>query len=154
VFVRWRAGRPRTQPALSSEGVVLWAMVPACLALGYGAAAGVTTGGAGGGAVQSADATRGARFVEAAALFSPPGAGGALYARPLIDGDRIYAAGALAGALNSTFGAVYCVERPTGRLLWTFNNDGRMKQVLSSPCLADGRLYIGEGFHSDSACRL
>jgi outer membrane protein assembly factor BamB len=157
LWVRWRAARPRTQPALSSEGVVLWAMVPACLVLGYGAAAGVTTGGAGGGAVQGPDGTRGARFLEAAALFSPQGAGGAggaVYARPLIDGERLYAAAALSGALNSTFGAVYCVERSTGKLLWTFNNDGRMKQILSSPCLADGKLYIGEGFHSDSGCRL
>jgi outer membrane protein assembly factor BamB len=154
LWVRRRAGRPRTQPALSSEGVVLWAMVPACLALGYSAAAGVTTGGAGGGAVQSAGAARGARFLEATALFSPQGAGGALYARPLIGGDRAYVAGAMAGALNSTFGAVYCVERSTGRQVWSFNNDGKMKQVLSSPCLADGKLYVGEGFHSDSGCKL
>jgi outer membrane protein assembly factor BamB len=153
VYVLW-VRRRATRPALSSEGVVLWAMVPACLVLGYGAAGGVTTGGAGGGAVQGADARGGAKFLEATALFSPQGAGGGLYARPLIDGERVYAAGALTGALNSTFGAVYCVERSAGKLLWTFNNDGRMKQVLSSPCLADGKLYIGEGFHSDSGCRL
>jgi outer membrane protein assembly factor BamB len=29
-----------------------------------------------------------------------------------------------------------------------------MKQVFSSPCVADGRLYIGEGFHQDPDCKL
>jgi outer membrane protein assembly factor BamB len=29
-----------------------------------------------------------------------------------------------------------------------------MKQVFSTPCLADGRLYVGEGFHQDKNCRL
>ena len=29
-----------------------------------------------------------------------------------------------------------------------------MKEVFSSPCLADGKIYIGEGFHNDSDCKL
>src|SRR5262249_39476070 len=30
-----------------------------------------------------------------------------------------------------------------------------MKAIsISSPCLADGRLYIGEGYHQDSNCKL
>jgi outer membrane protein assembly factor BamB len=29
-----------------------------------------------------------------------------------------------------------------------------MKQVFSSPVVVDGRLYIGEGFHQDSECRI
>ncbi len=152
LLVRWRASRPRTQPALSSEGVVLWAMLPACLALGC-SSPGVITGSGMGGA-QGGGAGRGATFIEATAVFSPSGASGAIDATTLIDGDRLYTAGAHSGAFNTTFGAVYCVERSTGKLLWTFNDDGKMKQVYSSPCLADGKLYIGEGFHSDSRCKL
>ena len=35
-----------------------------------------------------------------------------------------------------------------------FNNNGDMKPVFSSPCVWNGRLYIGEGFHSDMMCKL
>jgi outer membrane protein assembly factor BamB len=153
VLVRRRASRPRLQPALSSEGVVLWAMVPACLALGCSVTP-IATAGGGGGVVANGDVVREALFIEATALFAPTGASGAIDARPLIDGDRVFVAGAHSGAFGTSFGAVYCVERSTGKLLWTFNNGGKMKQVFSSPCVAEGKLYIGEGFHSDSGCKL
>jgi outer membrane protein assembly factor BamB len=129
-------------------------MLPACLVLGWSSAPVAATGGVGGGTVAGTDGTRGARFLGMAAVFSPQGAAGAIDARPLIDGDHVYIAAAHRGRLNTTFGAVYCVERSTGQLLWTFNDDGKMKQVFSSPCLADGRLYVGEGFHSDFGCKL
>src|SRR5262249_28866838 len=35
-----------------------------------------------------------------------------------------------------------------------FNDDGDMKQVFSSPVIADGKVYIGEGYHQDKDCRL
>ena len=114
----------------------------------------VAAGAAGGGTVQTLDGLRAATFTEAAIAFSPQGARGAFYAKPLLDGDRAYVAGAFTGTFNTNFGAVYCVERSTAKPLWSFNGDGKMKQILSSPCLADGKLYIGEGFHSDSNCKL
>jgi outer membrane protein assembly factor BamB len=153
LLVRWRSARPRTQPALSSEGVVLWAMLPACLALGC-SSSGVGGGGGGGGGVLAGDGGRGAQFVEATVVFTPAGAAGGFDATTLIDGDRLYTAGEHSGAFNTTFGAVYCVERFTGRPLWTFNDGGKMKKVFSSPCLAAGKLYVGEGFHDDSQCKL
>jgi outer membrane protein assembly factor BamB len=153
-LVRRRSGRGAGRPALSSEGVILGAMLPACLVLGFCSTPAVATAGAGGGTLHSPDGTGGPSFLQATALFSPQGAGGAIDARTLIDGDRLYTASALSGRLSTTFGAVYCLERSTGKLLWTFNNDGKMKQVFSSPCLADGKLYIGEGFHSDFGCKL
>jgi outer membrane protein assembly factor BamB len=39
-------------------------------------------------------------------------------------------------------------------MIWRFDDDGEMKAVFSTPCIADGRLYIGEGFHQDSNCKL
>ncbi len=36
---------------------------------------------------------------------------------------------------------------------WTFNDGGKMKNVFSSPCVVDGRLYTGEGFHQHSQCK-
>jgi outer membrane protein assembly factor BamB len=72
---------------------------------------------------------------------------------PLVVGDRIYQA-AFHKANFSAFGALYCVDRKTGNVIWKFDDDGEMKAVFSSPCLTDGRLYIGEGFHQDSECKL
>jgi len=152
LVVRRRSGRAATQPALSSEGVILGAMVATCLALAPAAAA---TGGGGGG-VQGGDAARGASFLKATAVFAPQGTGGAMVARPLIDGDRIYAAVAYAPSAFGTPGNLYCVDRTSREVLWDFNgtNSLRLKEVFSSPCLADGKLYVGEGFHSDAACKL
>jgi outer membrane protein assembly factor BamB len=72
---------------------------------------------------------------------------------PLVVGDRIYQA-AFHKANFSAFGALYCVDRKTGNMIWRFDDDGEMKAVFSSPCLTEGRLYIGEGFHQDSECKL
>jgi outer membrane protein assembly factor BamB len=144
-----------TRAALSSEGVILWAMLPACLALAPATPA-LATGGAGGGTVQMTEGNRSAEFIKATLLFAPQGTGGAVYARPLIDGDRIYAAVAYPPSAFGTPGNLFCIERSTGKVMWDFNgvNGQRMKEVFSSPCLADGRIYVGEGFHSDAACKL
>jgi eukaryotic-like serine/threonine-protein kinase len=71
---------------------------------------------------------------------------------PFVAGNRVYVAAAHQKGFE-TFGAVYCLDRNSHKVLWTFDNDGDMKQVFSSPCVADGRLFIGEGFHDDSNCR-
>jgi outer membrane protein assembly factor BamB len=78
---------------------------------------------------------------------------GSIASSPLIAGDRVYVAAAQRAGL-SAFGTVYCLDRATGKEIWSFNDDEGLKQVFSSPCLADGRLYIGEGFHQDSECKL
>jgi outer membrane protein assembly factor BamB len=71
-----------------------------------------------------------------------------------VAGDRIYVAAAHQRGGLDRFGVVYCLDRDTQEVLWAFDHDGAMKQVFSSPRLADGRLYIGEGFHDDPDCRL
>src|SRR5262249_6596452 len=40
------------------------------------------------------------------------------------------------------------------KVVWSFHDRKKMKLVYSSPCLAEGRLYIGEGFHEHSECKL
>lgn len=52
------------------------------------------------------------------------------------------------------FGNLYCLDRQTGKRKWHFDDDGDFKQAFSSPCLANGKLYIGEGFHDDQNCKL
>jgi outer membrane protein assembly factor BamB len=70
---------------------------------------------------------------------------------PLLDGDAIYA------SYSGTTGYATMVklDRQTGLKKWEFygkNDDYR--QSISSPCIADGKLYFGEGFHDDKRCRV
>jgi outer membrane protein assembly factor BamB len=71
---------------------------------------------------------------------------------PAVDGERVYVGVVFPPPFGG--GAVYCIDRATGKELWMFNDKGDMKDVFSSPCAADGRLYIGEGFHQDAECKL
>ncbi|HXG09894.1 MAG TPA: PQQ-binding-like beta-propeller repeat protein, partial [Gemmataceae bacterium] len=83
---------------------------------------------------------------------------GRIVSTPLVEGGRLYAAAALGSGFP--YGALYCLDRETGRPRADFNrgrpfdDGGDLKQVFSSPCAADGRLYLGEGFHQDSFCKL
>jgi outer membrane protein assembly factor BamB len=72
---------------------------------------------------------------------------------PQGDDEHVYIGVVMPSAFNSS-GAVYCVDRKTGKEIWMFNDGGGMKDVFSSPCLADGRVYIGEGFHQHADCKL
>src|SRR5207245_1438779 len=67
---------------------------------------------------------------------------------PALDENCLYVA-ILQGAGFSTYGVVYCLNQENGEEVWRFDNDGAMQQVFSSPCLAGGRLYIGEGLHEN-----
>jgi outer membrane protein assembly factor BamB len=85
-------------------------------------------------------------------LFEPVERG-AIISTPLVTPDRVYTA-AIQDAGLSTSGAVYCLNRSTGRPVWKFDDDGAMQHMYSSPCLAEGRLYIGEGMHQNFICKL
>jgi outer membrane protein assembly factor BamB len=72
---------------------------------------------------------------------------------PLVAGERVYVAGAFSAGFRG-YGVVFALDRLTGREVWRFDDGGDLKPVFSAPCLADGRLYFGEGFHEDSNCRV
>jgi outer membrane protein assembly factor BamB len=95
---------------------------------------------------------RQAEAVELAWTFEPPERG-AIISSPLIFRDRVYVAAIEDAALWSR-GAIYCRERATGGKVWKFTDDGTMQHMYSSPCLADGRLFIGEGMHANYVCKL
>lgn len=78
---------------------------------------------------------------------------GLIASTPVVGADCIYVAAAHSSGF-SNHGALYCLDRATGKLRWSFTDDDELKQVFSTPCLADGRLFLGEGFHQDSACKL
>lgn len=142
-----RTGRP-----LPTEGVILWVMVGACAFLTTGGASGSLEGprdldAAGAGAGQ-----RGAVLRRQVWQFTPAGPSD-VAASPVVAGDRVYL-GVIHGGVFRKSGAVYCLDRETGKELWRFDNDGDMKQMFSSPCVAGGRVYIGEGFHENAGCLL
>jgi outer membrane protein assembly factor BamB len=131
--------RPGAKAVLATEGVVLGALALGCVALGATLWPRHT--------VQT--------FSNGEVVWTfEAGGSGLIVSSPVVAGDRVYVAAAQNQGF-STYGTLYCLDRATKEVLWTFNNDDDMKQVsVSSPCLADGRLYIGEGFHQDKDCKL
>jgi outer membrane protein assembly factor BamB len=70
---------------------------------------------------------------------------------PVIAGDKLYAAASHAGFGEGT---LVCIDWQTGLQKWAFIDKGTLKQIISTPCIADGKLYIGEGFHDDKKCKV
>ena len=146
-YLRWVvARRSAPRPGLPGEGVLLAVMLAVCAAFAFTTAEGRA-------AVSTTPqvAKQGARSVRVRELFQPKPSSW-ITASPLVVGDRIYV-GAVHGEQYQS-GTLYCLNRDDGAVLWSFNNDGKMKNAFSSPCVADGRLYTGEGFHQHSDCKL
>ena len=69
---------------------------------------------------------------------------------PAVVGSQVYIAAAQ-GSLFSSGGAVYCLDANSGTDLWRYDTP---VQIFSSPTVAGGRVYVGEGFHQDADCHL
>ncbi len=85
-------------------------------------------------------------------LFEAPHPGSIL-AKPIVTADAVY----LAAVHDQPFrrsGAVYALDPATGATRWRFDREGAMLPTASTPALADGRLFLGEGMHADFVCRL
>jgi outer membrane protein assembly factor BamB len=82
-----------------------------------------------------------------------PERSGAFFSPPCVTTDLIYIAAAHRDGFQQS-GEVYAVERSSGRAIWSWNNDGALRPVFGSPSLVAGRLFVGEGLHSDSNCKL
>lgn len=85
--------------------------------------------------------------------FEPP-ARGAIISTPLVAGDRIYVGVLRDSGVGTARGAVYGLARDSGHVVWTFDDSKSMRAMYSSPCLSNGRLYIGEGMHGDLDSKL
>ena len=51
----------------------------------------------------------------------------------------------------SVSGATYCIDIETNKLIWRQDSE---IPIISSPAVVAGRVYIGEGYHYDTGCRL
>jgi outer membrane protein assembly factor BamB len=167
LYRRWSAGRaggvspllqrkeqgadaPRSPTALPGEGVLLWTMLLVCVAFSTTWTSAANEGGIGEEQVVS---SLGESTHRVAWRFQPNVERCWIASSPVVDGERVYV-GVVFPSVFKDSGAVYCVERKTGKELWMFNDGGDMKDVFSSPCVADGRLYIGEGFHQHADCKM
>ena len=116
----------RATSAASCEAVFLFGLVAACVPIGpVLVPPRVVAGG-------TADETvKEPRLVW---TFALP-ARGAIVSSPLVHGDRVYVAAAHDDVFRP-YGRLYCLDRTTGKVAWTFDNDKKMKQAFSSPVIA------------------
>lgn len=78
---------------------------------------------------------------------------GAMVATPAVTEDSVYIATIRDTGLQPT-GAVVCLDRTSLKPRWTFDDGGAMLHMFSSPVIADGKLYVGEGMHANFDCHL
>ena len=70
-----------------------------------------------------------------------------------ITGHRIYFGTSKTTGFRQN-GAVYCIDRDTGAERWKFTDGGQLKPVFATPAFADGKIFAGEGLHTDAFRRL
>jgi outer membrane protein assembly factor BamB len=78
---------------------------------------------------------------------------GAILSAPTVTGDGVCVAAIRDSALAPS-GVVYGLDRREGTVRWTFDDGGTMLHTISTPCLGDGRLYVGEGMHGNEVCKM
>jgi outer membrane protein assembly factor BamB len=156
----YRAGRDytRTQAPLATEGVMVAAILLG--QLGYTAYrwSGDDLGTAGEQVAVTGSAAPAVAGVNAPAApkvrwqFVPERFTGMILATPLVHGDEVWIAAARTSYKDGT---LFCLNRADGVKKAEFlGADDDLKQMISSPVIVDGRLYMGEGFHNDPRCRL
>ena len=149
VLAHWLRTRTEAKPvALSAETVGLWAGSFACAVAGVALLAGprgpaVTAGGGSGAVVLSQ---------EPLWIFEPKDKG-EIVSTPCVTPDRVYVAVHHRAGFSQD-GRVYALDPKSGSVVWEFDDEGGLKPMFSSPVYADGKLYVGEGYHTDRDSRV
>jgi outer membrane protein assembly factor BamB len=140
------APAPSGAPALATEVVMLTVMAVACTALAGTLGPRTVSPGP----VKARGELFPVKGGEKTWMFRPD-LGGLIASSPLVVGDRVYIGGNLGAQ-----GVVLCLDRTTGKPIWDTRKTLKwMKHIsISSPVVVDGKLYIGEGFHQDSNCKV
>ena len=69
------------------------------------------------------------------------------------DGDRLYVGAAKSTGFGND-GFVFALDRNSRQVAWKFTADDDLKPVFCTPTVAGGKVYVGEGLHTDKSCRL
>jgi outer membrane protein assembly factor BamB len=148
---------PNSKPRLSMEGMMLAALAVTCAAMGTTFLPRSTAGVQDPIAQALSDDVPPARDLKrefgGVQWAFQPDEPGRLDSTPLVAGDRVYVAVAHRAGF-SAYGRIYCLDSGTGEKQWTFDDEENMKHIYCAPQLADGRLYIGEGYHQDDNCKV
>jgi outer membrane protein assembly factor BamB len=94
----------------------------------------------------------GPQFVSAKVLFETPDFQ-AVLSSVNVTGDGLYFGAERRSGFRAG-GAVFRLDRATGQETWRFTDDGGLKPVFATPTISGGQVFIGEGLHSDTDCRL
>jgi outer membrane protein assembly factor BamB len=141
-FLRTRA---EAKPVgISAETVGLWAGAFACALTG----ATLMTGPRGPAMEMGSGQTSVKLDEQPLWVFNPPERGEIL-STPCVTSERVYVTVHHRPTPVDQFGTVYALDPATGAVVWKFDDDEKMKPLFCSPTFADGRLYFGEGYHTD-----
>ena len=133
-----------TPVAVSAETVGAWAGMFACAIAGVALMAGPR-----GPAMTAGDARGGLKLVEQPLWVFEPKEKGEIVSTPFVTQERIYVTVHHRPNPVSQYGRVYALDPANGNVLWTFDDDENLKPMFCSPVFADGKLYFGEGYHTD-----
>lgn len=78
---------------------------------------------------------------------------GAVLAAPAVDDARLFVSVVSDRGLLRR-GAVHALDRTTGSIIWTFDDEGTMARSTCTPRLAGRRVYVGEGLHESQRAKL
>lgn len=83
-------------------------------------------------------------------IFTFPGANEVYSGLTLDESGRLYFGAESRGGT----GSVWCVDTASGKPIWKFTNDGDLQPVYCIPTVNQGKVYVGEGLHTDSDRRM
>lgn len=69
---------------------------------------------------------------------------------PAVIGKRVYV-GSSQSSIFASGGVVYCLNAESGEMIWKYQT---VREIFSSPAVANGKVYIGEGLHQDVDSKL
>ena len=154
VLLSWK--RQENVTALSTETVMLWTLFVACVASSLWYAGQQPRGEA----VTQSQTSEGETISEGVPVVKmkpiwefTPEENGIIFSSPCVTPTLTYVGIQHQGSFKQ-YGRVYAVETATGKKVWEFDEDEKLKAVFCSPVCDGGRVYIGEGFHQDANSRI
>ncbi|HEX3147155.1 MAG TPA: PQQ-binding-like beta-propeller repeat protein [Gemmataceae bacterium] len=148
VLTHWLRTRASARPvAVSVETVGLWAGTFAC------AVAGVALMGGPRGPAIVQGGSGGMRLSDQPIWVFEPRDKGEILSTPFVTADRVFVAVHHRQGF-SQYGRVYALDVQTGAEVWAFDDSENLKPTFSSPVVAEGKLFIGEGYHTDHDSKL